>query len=103
MHTSYGPMLISLLLIGFGVSFTIPSLLAAVIAAVPKAQVGAVSGALNSSRQLGATLGVAILGSLLTDSHSLSDGVHMTFIITAVILFSGSLLSFVFIGTGKSL
>ncbi|KRF03409.1 MFS transporter [Paenibacillus sp. Soil766] len=97
-NTSYVITMIGLLLIGFGVSFTIPSLMAAVISSVPKEQTGAVSGALNSSRQLGATLGVAILGSILSGSKSFIDGMHMSLIVTTIILFGGSLLSFAFIG-----
>ncbi|MCJ8012202.1 MFS transporter [Paenibacillus sp. KQZ6P-2] len=97
-NTNYVITMIGLLLIGFGVSFTIPSLMAAVISSVPKEQTGAVSGALNSSRQLGATLGVAILGSILSGSKSFIAGMHMSLIVTTVIFFGGSLLSFAFIG-----
>ncbi|MEK3916769.1 MFS transporter [Paenibacillus sp. FSL H7-0331] len=97
-NTTYAITLIGLLLIGFGASFTIPSLMAAVISSVPKEQTGAISGALNSSRQLGATLGVAILGSILSGSKSFIAGMHISLIVTAVILFGGSLLSFAFIG-----
>ncbi|NOU94632.1 MFS transporter [Paenibacillus sp. LMG 31456] len=97
-NTSYFITMIGLLLIGFGVSLTIPSLMAAVISSVPKEQTGAVSGALNSSRQLGATLGVAILGSILSGSKSFIAGMHISLIVTTVILFGGSLLSFAFIG-----
>ncbi|MEC0226412.1 MFS transporter [Paenibacillus alba] len=100
-NTSYVNTMIGLLLIGFGVSFTIPSLMAAVISSVPKEQTGAVSGALNSSRQLGSTLGVAILGSILSGSKSFIDGMHMSLIVTSVILFGGSLLSLAFIGRKK--
>jgi DHA2 family methylenomycin A resistance protein-like MFS transporter len=100
-NTSYALTLIGLLLIGFGVSFTIPALMTAVISSVPKEQTGAVSGALNSSRQLGATLGVAILGSILSGSESFIAGMHISLVVTTVILFGGSLLSFAFIGRTK--
>ncbi len=100
-NTSYAVTLIGLLLIGFGVSFTLPSLMAAVISSVPKEQTGAVSGALNSSRQLGATLGVAILGSILSGSESFIAGMHMSLVVITAILFGGSLLSFAFIGRTK--
>ncbi|MCR8634686.1 MFS transporter [Paenibacillus radicis (ex Xue et al. 2023)] len=96
--TSYALTLIGLLLIGFGMSFTIPSLMVAVISSVPKEQTGAASGALNSSRQLGATLGVAILGSIVNGSESFIAGMHMSLVVTTVILFGGSILSFAFIG-----
>lgn len=97
-NTTYAITLIGLLLIGFGASFTIPSLMVAVISSVPQEQTGAISGALNSSRQLGATLGVAILGSILSGSKSFIVGMHISLIVTTVILFGGSLLSFAFIG-----
>ncbi|WP_239625542.1 MFS transporter [Paenibacillus sp. H1-7] len=97
-NSSYVITMIGLLLIGFGVSFTIPSLMAAVISSVPRELTGAVSGALNSSRQLGATLGVAILGSILGGSSSFIAGMHMSLIVTTVNMIGGSLLSFVFIG-----
>jgi len=90
--------LIGLVLIGIGVSFTIPSLTAAVISSVPKEQSGTVSGALNSSRQLGATLGVATIGSILGGSESFIVGMHLSLIVITVILFGGGLLSFAFIG-----
>lgn len=93
--------LVGLLLIGFGVSLTVPALMAAVISAVPKEQTGAASGALNSSRQLGATLGVAILGAMLSGSESFMAGMQVSFVVTAVILLGGSILSFVYIGRNK--
>lgn len=89
---------IGLLLVGFGVSFTLPSLMAAVMSAVPKEQAGAISGALNSSRQLGATLGVAVLGAIVEGSDSMTHGVRLSLLLAAVILLGGSLLSFTFIG-----
>ncbi|WP_282940186.1 MFS transporter [Paenibacillus sp. RC67] len=97
-NTSYILSWGGLLLVGFGVSFTIPSLMAAVISSVPKEQTGIVSGALNSSRQLGATLGVAFIGAILNGSESFIVGMHGALIVTAAILLGGSLLSFLFMG-----
>ncbi|MBP1975717.1 DHA2 family methylenomycin A resistance protein-like MFS transporter [Cohnella thailandensis] len=91
-----------LLLIGFGVSLTIPSLMAAVLASVPKEQTGTASGALNASRQLGATLGVAILGSILSGSASFMGGMRASLLVVTVLLFGGSLLSFAFIPGKKN-
>ncbi len=101
-NTSYILTLIGLLLIGFGVSYTIPALMTAVLSSVSKEQVGTVSGALNSIRQFGATLGVAIIGSILSASSSFITGMHLSLIAVSVVLFGGSLLSFAFIGRDKS-
>ncbi|MFC5091596.1 MFS transporter [Amycolatopsis plumensis] len=59
---------VALVLLGFGVSLAIPSLLAAVIGAAPPELAGIASGALNASRQTGAALGVAVLGALSATS-----------------------------------
>ena len=56
--------LAGLLVLGFGVSFAIPSLVTAVVGAVPAEFAGIGAGALNSARQTGAVLGVAVLGAL---------------------------------------
>ncbi|MBE8518149.1 MFS transporter [Amycolatopsis sp. H6(2020)] len=64
--TSAALSVVALAMLGFGVSFAIPSLLAMVVAAAPPELTGVAGGALNASRQAGAALGVAILGALLT-------------------------------------
>ncbi|QHW29669.1 MFS transporter [Paenibacillus rhizovicinus] len=94
-------LLTGLLLIGFGISFAIPALMAAVISSVPQEQAGAASGALNASRQLGATLGVAILGTILREHESFIAGMQLALVVITVALFGGSLLSFAFIGRAK--
>lgn len=101
-HTSYALTLIGLLLFGCGVTFTLPPLMTAVLAAVPRELAGVASGALNSSRQLGATLGVAVLGAIINGSDSFIAGMHHALLLTTVILFSGSLLSFTFIRRNQS-
>lgn len=96
-NMDYTLTMIGLFLLGIGISFTIPALMAAVISSVPTDQVGAISGALNSSRQLGATLGVAILGAILSSSGALLTGMNAALMVTASIFVGGSLLSFLFI------
>ncbi|AKN72121.1 MFS transporter [Streptomyces sp. PBH53] len=51
-----------LLLTGFGISCVLPALAAAVISAAPPGTAGAAGGLLNAVRQVGATLGVALMG-----------------------------------------
>ncbi|MGW4476693.1 MFS transporter [Nonomuraea sp. NPDC004354] len=60
-----------LLLAGLGVSFVLPALAAAVVAAAPEGTAGAAGGLLNSVRQVGATLGVAAMGALVTTGPAL--------------------------------
>ncbi|MDG4823786.1 MFS transporter [Asanoa sp. WMMD1127] len=51
-----------LLLTGTGVSLVLPALVTAVVQAAPPGTAGAVGGLLNAVRQVGATLGVAVMG-----------------------------------------
>ncbi|GAA0909209.1 hypothetical protein [Pseudonocardia zijingensis] len=53
-----------LLLIGVGVSLTLPALVTVVVAAAPAGTAGTAGGLLNAVRQTGATVGVAVMGSL---------------------------------------
>ncbi|MFF3664224.1 MFS transporter [Microtetraspora malaysiensis] len=52
----------SLVVTGLGLSFCFPALLAGVVAAAPPGTAGTAGGAVNAARQVGATLGVAVLG-----------------------------------------
>jgi DHA2 family methylenomycin A resistance protein-like MFS transporter len=94
----YAVALPGLLLIGFGISFTVPALMAAVISSAPKELAGTASGALNASRQLGSTLGVAAIGAMIGGSESLLGGVQWSMGVTAAVFAGGCLLSFAFIG-----
>jgi DHA2 family methylenomycin A resistance protein-like MFS transporter len=51
---------------GFGVSFALPALTTAVITLAPDGAAGAAGGFFNALRQLGATMGVAVLGAFVT-------------------------------------
>ncbi|UWE13425.1 MFS transporter [Actinacidiphila bryophytorum] len=51
---------------GFGVSFALPALTTAVVTLAPEGAAGAAGGVFNALRQLGATLGVAVLGAFVT-------------------------------------
>ncbi|MEV6830416.1 MFS transporter [Amycolatopsis sp. NPDC051102] len=78
---------VALALLGFGVSLAIPSLLTAVVTAVPSDLTGVAGGALNASRQAGAALGVAVLGALLTSTTT-----AITLVAAAALLLAGSLI-----------
>ncbi|MBO9600813.1 MAG: MFS transporter [Cohnella sp.] len=99
--SGYGLTFAGLFMCGLGVSFTLPSLVAAVISSVPKEQAGAVSGALNSSRQIGATLGVAIYGAIVSGVDTFVAGMRISLIVTFVIMVCGGLLSFTYMNRSK--
>ncbi|WP_040694130.1 MFS transporter [Nocardia vinacea] len=62
----YPVLAVGLLLSGLGVAFALPALVTAIVNAAPPGTAGSVGGLLNAVRQVGATLGVAIMGALVT-------------------------------------
>jgi MFS family permease len=65
-----------LAVLGAGVGMANPTLASAALAAVPRERSGMASGAVNTARQLGFALGVAVLGSVFTGQATsvLRDG-----------------------------
>jgi DHA2 family methylenomycin A resistance protein-like MFS transporter len=59
---SYLWLAVGLLMTGFGVSYALPALVAAMVSVAPAGTAGTVGGLLNAVRQVGATLGVAVMG-----------------------------------------
>ncbi len=74
------------LLVGLGASLTIPTMTALLVNTVPAALVGTASGALNTSRQLGGALAVAIFGALIAHRPTFLHGLQISLLI-AVLLF----------------
>jgi DHA2 family methylenomycin A resistance protein-like MFS transporter len=63
-HTPYGLLVVPLMAAGFGMAFTMPAVTTTVVEAAPPRHAGVASGAVNASRQMGSTIGVALLGTL---------------------------------------
>jgi EmrB/QacA subfamily drug resistance transporter len=64
-HPSYGPLIVSLALAGIGIGTTVVPITSSVLSAVPAERSGMAASATNTSREIGAVTGVAILGSLV--------------------------------------
>ena len=62
---SYGPLIIALALAGIGIGTTLVPVTSSVLSAVPAERSGMAASATNTSREIGAVTGVAILGSLV--------------------------------------
>jgi DHA2 family methylenomycin A resistance protein-like MFS transporter len=63
--SSYLSMLVQLIAMGAGLGLLVPPLNAVLLGSVPKTRSGIASGVLNSMRQSGSVIGVAVLGSLV--------------------------------------
>jgi DHA2 family methylenomycin A resistance protein-like MFS transporter len=62
--TGYLPVAIALVAVGFGAALTVPAVTALILEVAPGHQSGISAGVLNSARQTGGVLGVAMLGAI---------------------------------------
>jgi DHA2 family methylenomycin A resistance protein-like MFS transporter len=83
-----GVLLLSFLLapLGVGLGFAIPSLISAMVDAIPAERAGMAGGVLNTSRQIGGALAIAAFGVLVGHRASFVTGLHISLLISAVLL-----------------
>jgi hypothetical protein len=93
----------SYLLLGLGYGLAIPAVSSAAMGAVPPARSGAGSGVLNSSRQIGAAVGLAVLGSISTATVSGAWQKHIEALPTGIRAQAVSLLQSVAGGEGRAI
>jgi MFS family permease len=74
---SYGPLIVALALAGIGIGTTVVPITSSVLSAVPPQRSGMAASATNTSREIGAVAGVAILGSLMFSRINASLTVQM--------------------------
>ncbi|MGK5683585.1 MFS transporter [Actinoplanes sp. URMC 104] len=88
-----GALIAGLVVAGVGVGAVLPSLSSAVLAEVPRERSGMAGGALNTFRQLGFALGVAVFGTIFADRVSdgqgrpvaFADGLNATLTVAAAV------------------
>jgi DHA2 family methylenomycin A resistance protein-like MFS transporter len=87
---------------GFGISFTMPAMTTAVVSSVPKERSGIASGILNASRQVGSALGVALLGSLVSQHRTFISGMHEALAIAGAAFLTACALTLLFVQSRHS-
>jgi MFS family permease len=108
-HSSFWNILPGLLVGGFGMAITMAPTTAAAMSSVPVDKAGVGSAVINSMRQVGGSLGIAIMGTLVASSVSVSpvnpaydgqfvDGYHHALQVGAALLLSGAVVAALTIG-----
>lgn len=92
-HSSYTLIVVGLALLGASGGTSIPALTSAVIAGVPRTQVGVAAATFTTSRQVGGMLGVSVLGALVGQATSI-HGLHLAFAVCTVAMAASGLLGF---------
>jgi hypothetical protein len=81
-------------LTGTGLGFAVPSVIVVLLDAIPADQAGMGAGLLNSSRQVGGTLAVAVFGALISHRASFLPGMRASLLIAVVVLAAASMAAF---------
>ncbi len=84
--TSYWAIGLQLLALGGGLGLLVPPLTSTLLGSVDKSRSGIAAGVLNSTRQTGSVLGVALFGSLIAQSDAFMAGTHAALLISAALL-----------------
>ena len=89
--TSYWAMCAELLAMGAGLGLLVPPLTSTLLGSVEKTRSGLAAGVLNSARQTGSVLGVALFGSFVAPANAFIDGARQAFVISAVLLVAAAI------------
>jgi DHA2 family methylenomycin A resistance protein-like MFS transporter len=85
---------VALALAGTGLGVAVPAVIVALLEAIPADQAGMAAGLLNSSRQVGGTLAVAVFGALIASRASFLHGMRASVLIAIVVLFAATAAAF---------
>ena len=74
------------ILVGFGSSLAVPTMTALLLGSVPAERAGTASGVLNTCRQVGGALAVALFGALVANPNTFLSGMQVSLVLAAVLL-----------------
>ncbi len=100
-HSAYGFLAWGLVALGAGMALTMPSMTAAVVQSAPGDLAGVASGVLNTARQVGGAIGVALLGSLVAGPAALIPGLHLGLGIVAGAFAAGAVVASRYVGSER--
>ncbi len=81
--TPYPGLATQLAVLGFGIGILVPAMTATLLGSVDRSRSGIASGALNTARQSGSVIGVALFGSLIGGGANTVAGLHAALAISA--------------------
>lgn len=80
-----------MILVGVGGAFTVPPIAALILDTAPGEVAGTASGVLNTFRQMGGSLGVAIFGALVNATGHFENGLRLSYVGGAILVGLGAL------------
>ena len=85
-------LVVPMLIAASGIAVMVPTMTSITLSSVDATRSGIASGILNSARQVGGMLGVAVFGFLVRDTHpeAFMQGMHLCIMTAAALLLLGS-------------
>jgi EmrB/QacA subfamily drug resistance transporter len=113
LHSNFWTLLPAMILGGFGMAMTMSPMTSAAMGAVPVDKAGVGSGVLNSFRQVGGSLGIAVMGAILASyihhkPQTLAgkvdyiNGLHTALAVSAAISFAAAIVAVLLVRTRPS-
>jgi EmrB/QacA subfamily drug resistance transporter len=110
LHSTFWTLLPAMMLGGLGMAMTMSPMTAAAMGSVLVDKAGVGSGVLNSFRQLGGSLGIALMGAILASyatapprsplgAQQFVDGLHAALLVAAVITFAAAIVAVALVRT----
>jgi DHA2 family methylenomycin A resistance protein-like MFS transporter len=90
--TPYAAMVVQLVALGTGVGIVVPLMTSELLGSVDRSQSGIASGTLNTMRQTGSVIGVALFGSIVA-ATGIDSGLHVVLAISAGLLLATAALA----------
>ncbi|HJP75215.1 MAG TPA: MFS transporter [Pseudonocardiaceae bacterium] len=79
---AYPALVVQLVALGYGLGLIVPAITSALLGSVERERSGVASGTLNTARQTGSVLGVALFGALISGPGALISGWHIALLIS---------------------
>ena len=92
-HTPYAAMVTQLVVLGASIGLIVPVMTAELLGSVDRSHSGVASGTLNTMRQTGSVVGVALFGSLVGSASDIAGGLHAALAISIGLLAATGLLA----------
>ncbi len=113
LHSTFWTLLPAMILGGVGMALTMSPMTSVAMASVPVDKAGVGSGVLNSFRQVGGSMGIAVMGAILASYLSAApgtelakqqfvDGLHSALLVSACITFAGAVVAVTLIRTSPA-
>ena len=97
---AYGWLVVPMLMAASGIALMVPTMTNVALSSVDATRAGIASGVLNTARQVGGLLGVAVFGYLVRDTgqQAFMQGMHWSIGMAVMLLLGGSVICWLWLG-----